>query len=83
MIIPDKKKAATIIISQMHGYPESGEEKGEASDDESECEALGRELLDALAAKDGMAAYDAVKAIFMKADSEPHEEYEDEEEEGY
>ena len=83
MIIPDKKKAATIIISQMHGYPESSEEKGESSDDD-ECEALGRELLDALAAKDGMAAYDAVKAIFMKADAEPHEEYEEEEgEEGY
>ena len=83
MIIPDKKKAATIIISQMHGYPESSEEKGESSDDDG-CEALGRELLDALSAKDGMAAYDAVKAIFMKADAEPHEEYEEEEsEEGY
>lgn len=82
MIIPDKKKAATIIISQMHGYPD--EEKSEQSDDEgSECEALGQELLDALAAKDAMAAYDAVKAIFLKVDSEPHEEYEDEEEEGY
>lgn len=85
MIIPDKKKAATIIISQMHGYPDHGdEEKAEQPEDDAECEALGRELLDALAAKDGMAAYDAVKAIFMKADAEPHEEYEEEEgEEGY
>jgi hypothetical protein len=83
MIIPDKKKAATIIISQMHGYPD--EEKAEQPADDDECEALGRELLDALAAKDAMAAYDAVKAIFLKVDSEPHEEYEEEEEgeEGY
>jgi hypothetical protein len=81
MIIPDKKKAATIIISQMHGYPED-KESDEGESVEAECEALGKELLDALAAKDGMAAYDAVKAIFLKVDAEPHEEYE-EEEEGY
>ena len=78
MIIPDKKKAATIIISQMHGYPsesEEGEEEGEGA----ECEALGRELLDALASKDAMAAYDAIRAIFLKVDAEPHAEYEHEE----
>jgi len=79
MIIPDKKKAATIIISQMHGFPE--EKESEGGSDEAECEALGKELLDALAAKDGMAAYDAVKAIFMKVDAEPHEEYHEDEEE--
>jgi hypothetical protein len=86
MIIPDKKKAATIIISQMHGYPDhASEEKAEQPADDDECEALGQELLDALAAKNAMAAYDAVKAIFLKVDSEPHEEYEEEEEgeEGY
>jgi hypothetical protein len=82
MIIPDKKKAATIIISQMHGYPKE-EESEEGGSDEAECEALGKELLSALAAKDGMAAYDAIKAIFLKVDAEPHEEYEEEEEEGY
>lgn len=82
MIIPDRKKAATIIISQMHGYPKE-EESEEGESEEGECEALGRELLDALAAKDAMAAYDAVKAIFMKVDAEPHEEYSEEEEEEY
>lgn len=80
MIIPDKKKAATIIISQMAGYPEEHEaEDGEGSD-EAECEALGQELLDALASKDGMAAYDAIKAIFLKVDAEPHAEYDYDEE---
>ena len=79
MIIPDKKKAATIIISQMAGYPEHEEEGGEGSD-EAECEALGKELIDALASKDGMAVYDAIKAIFLKADAEPHEEYDHDDE---
>ena len=77
MIIPDKKKAATIIISQMHGYPD--EEKAEQPADDAECEALGQEVLDAIASKDAMALYDAVKAIFLKVDAEPHEEYEEEE----
>lgn len=81
MIIPDKKKAATIIISQMHGYPD--EEKAEQSEGDAECEALGQEVLDALASKDAMALYDAVKAIFLKVDAEPHEEYEEEEEGEY
>jgi len=78
MIIPDKKKAATVIISQMHGYPD--EETEEQPADDAECEALGQEVLDAIASKDAMALYDAVKAIFLKVDAEPHEEYEEEEE---
>lgn len=80
MIIPDKKKAATIIISQMHGYPEHEMEGEEEGSDEAECEALGKELIDALASKDGMAVYDAIKAIFLKADAEPHEEYDHDDE---
>lgn len=79
MIIPDKKKAATIIISQMAGYPEESDEDGEGSD-EAECEALGSELLDAIASKDPMAAYDAIKAIFLKVDVEPHAEYDHDDE---
>lgn len=81
MIIPDKKKAATIIISQMHGYPDHGEEEAaEQPADDAECKALGSELLDAIASKDAMTVYDAVKAIFLKVDAEPHEEYQEEEE---
>ena len=84
MIIPDRKKAATIIISHMMD-PQMREEKPEKSYDE-ECDALGKELIDALASKDAMGVYDAVKAIFLKADSEPHVEGEhegEEEEEEY
>lgn len=86
MIIPDRKKAATIIISHMMDpqMREKEHEKEEKSEDE-ECDALGKELIDALASKDAMAVYDAVKAIFLKADSEPHKEgeHEDEEEEEF
>jgi hypothetical protein len=79
MIIPDKKKAATVIVSMMHGKGEEPEDEG--GSDREECEALGQDLLDAVAAKDGMGAYNALRAIFLKVDAEPHEEYESEEEE--
>lgn len=79
MIIPDKKKAATVIIAQMHD-PQRREEKEEDGDEE-ECAALGQEVLDALASKDGMAVYEALAAVFHKADAEPHVEGEHEEEE--
>jgi len=88
MIIPDRKKAATIIISHMMD-PQMREKEGreEEKSDQEECDALGKELIDALASKDAMAVYDAVKAIFLKADSEPHvegeHEGEEEEEEEY
>lgn len=79
MIIPDKKKAATIIIETMHGQDQKKPEL--ESGDEEECTALGQDLLDAISGKDAMGAYNALKAIFMKVDAEPHEEYEEEEEE--
>jgi hypothetical protein len=79
-IITDPKKAATVIVSQFHAYPHGGEEHEEGEDDESgECEALGREVLDAFASKDAMAVYNALKAVFLKVDSEPHEEGEHDE----
>ena len=80
MIIPDKKKAATVIVSMMGKGPDEPEEKEEGNDDE-ECHALGQDLLDAMSGKDAMGAYNALKAIFLKIDSEPHEEYQEEEEE--
>lgn len=82
MIIPDRKKAATIIISHMMD-PLRQEEKPEEKSYDEECDALGKELIDALASKDAMAVYDAIKAISLKVDSEPHKEgeHEDEEEE--
>lgn len=84
MIIPDKKKAATIIVAHMHDphRPESDEHES----DEEECSALGQEVLQALAEKDPMALYSALRAVFMKVDSEPHVEGEhegEEEEEEY
>ena len=60
--------------------PDEPEEKEEGGDDE-ECYALGQDLLDAMSGKDAMGAYNALKAIFLKIDSEPHEEYQEEEEE--
>jgi hypothetical protein len=79
MIIPDKKKAATVIVEMMHGQDlKTPESEGS---DRDECEALGQDLLDAISGKDAMGAYNALKAIFMKVDAEPHEEYEGEEEE--
>lgn len=79
MIIPDKKKAATIIIETMHGQDLKTPEP-EVSD-RDECEALGQDLLDAISGKDAMGAYNALRAIFLKVDVEPHEEYAEEEEE--
>jgi hypothetical protein len=79
MIIPDKKKAATVIVSMMHGQDLKTEDEG--SSDRDECEALGQDLLDAVAGKDAMGAYNALRAIFFKVDAEPHEEYKPEEEE--
>jgi hypothetical protein len=78
MIIPDKKKAATVIVAHMMDphHPEE-EENGE----DEECSALGHEVIQALAAKDPMAVYEALKAVFLKVDSEPHLEGEHEEEE--
>lgn len=87
MIIPDRKKAATIIISHMMDPQMREKEPKEEKSRDEECDALGSELIDALASKDAMAVYDAVKAIFLKADSEPHvegeHEGEEEEEEEY
>ena len=82
MIIPDRKKAATIIVSHMMDphHPEEEHEEAEEGHDE-ECSALGHEVLEALASKDPMAVYDALKAVFLKVDSEPHVEGEHEEEE--
>ena len=82
MIIQDPKKAASVIVSHFHAYPQSDEHEGEESDESGECEALGREFLDAMNAKDPMAVYNSLKAIFLKVDSEPHEEGEHEEEDG-
>jgi len=81
MIIPDKKKAATVIVAQMHSPNLEIEEEEEGSDQE-ECSALGQELLDAVGAKDAMGVYNALRAIFQKVDSEPHVEGEHEEDEG-
>lgn len=81
MIIPDKKKAATVIIAQMHN-PSLEIEEEEENDDEEECSALGEELLAAVSAKDPMGVYNALRAIFQKVDSEPHVEGEHEEDEG-
>jgi len=80
MIIPDKKKAATVIVAQMHS-PNLEIEEEEGSEDE-ECSALGQELLEAVGAKDAMGVYNALRAIFQKVDSEPHVEGEHEEDEG-
>ena len=83
MIIPDRKKAATIIVSMMgKNGGEEKEESSESSDSEG-CESLGQDLLDAISGKDAMGAYNALRAIFLKVDAEPHEEYEEEEEEEY
>lgn len=79
MIIPDKKKAATVIVSMMGKGPDEEEKETKGGEDE-ECHALGQDLLDAISGKDAMGAYNALKAIFLKVDLEPHEEYEDEEE---
>lgn len=78
MIIPDRKKAATVIISMMG---KDGKEEPEESSDDQECSALGQDLLDAISGKDAMGAYNALRAIFLKVDAEPHEEYDEEEEE--
>jgi hypothetical protein len=79
MIIPDRKKAATVIVSMMG--KDGKEEPEESSSDHEECSALGQDLLDAISGKDAMGAYNALRAIFLKVDAEPHEEYEEEEEE--
>ena len=80
MIIPDKKKAATVIVSMMHGQDLKTPDSEEGGDHE-ECVALGQDLLDAMSGKDAMGAYNAIRAIFLKVDLEPHEEYGEEEEE--
>lgn len=88
MIIPDRKKAATIIISHMMDPQMREKEHKEEKSYDEECDALGKELLDAIDSKDAMGVYDALKAIFLKVDGEPHKEgehenEEEEEEEGY
>lgn len=88
MIIPDRKKAATIIISHMMDPQKREKEPKEEKSYDEECDALGKELLDAIDSKDAMGVYDALKAIFLKVDGEPHkegehEDEEEEEEEGY
>lgn len=69
MIIPDKKKMATMIVAHLHGGPE--EEKDEGGDS---YEALAGEILRAV--KDGSASAlaDALKAFHAECESGEYDE---------
>lgn len=73
MIIPDKKKMATMIVAHLPGMAEE-EAEGEMGGD---MEGLAGELVKAVKSEDAAAVADAFKAMFMACES-----YEDTEGEG-
>lgn len=68
MIIPDKKKMATMIVAQMHGAPEEEKSEGDSY------EALAQEVLSAI--KSGSAAdlADALRAFHSECEMGDNEE---------
>lgn len=63
MIIPDKKKMATAIVSQLHGGPEEVVEEGG-----SPHEALAGEILSAIKSGSASALADALKAFHAECE---------------
>ncbi len=73
MIIPDKKKMATMIVAQLHGGPEEEAMEGEGGDD---YEALAGEVLKAVKAGSAADLAEALKAFHMACEG-AEDEYED------
>lgn len=63
MIIPDKKKMATMIVAQLHGGPE---EKPEESDSYT---SLASEILDAVKSGSAGALADALRAFHAECEA--------------
>lgn len=83
MIIPDKKKAATVIVSHMK---DGGMVDGPGLLPEEELDApmaaLKSTAEEIMSAINGASAHDltvALKSFFEQCDASPHEEYEEEE----
>lgn len=74
MIIPDKKKMATMIVADLKGAPEM-----DMPEDGGELEALASEILAAVDSGSTQGLADALKAFFMACEAREHEEEAEEE----
>lgn len=79
MIIPEKKKAVSIILSKMN--PEGKEESDESEDNMGVLEGISQDLIDAVKGGDKGKVAMSLKAAFDHLEMMPHEENEAEEEE--
>jgi len=82
MIIPDKKKAVSVIIAKM-GKPGHQEMAPEHEMDESDgmLKSIAEDLIAGVESKSAHEVAMALKAAFEHLESMPHEEVEHEEEE--
>ena len=76
----DPKGVATQLVNEKLGG--AGDDQGE-QDSVNTMHEMWRDLIDAIHAKDHVAAANIHQGIFDAMEAEPHEEYEDDEEEGY
>lgn len=82
MIIPSKKKAVSVIVSQFRPEPPMNEpmphmaEGGEMESDPSEIakKAIASDIIEALHAKSADDLMEALEAFFCECDREPSEE---------
>lgn len=77
MIIPDKKKMATMIVAQLHG---DGTHTDMSDEGDDSYVALADEVLKAISAKSASDLADALKAFFAECEMHPHEEADEDEE---
>lgn len=66
MIIPDKKKMATMIVAQLHGGPEEEKSEGESGDS---YEAIASDILSAISSGDAKALADALQAFHAECEN--------------
>lgn len=69
MIIPDKKKMATMIVAHLHGAPEESQDGDEGGDDAS-YHAIAEDLLKAFEDKDVSGIVSALKAFHAECEGD-------------
>lgn len=72
MIIPDRRKLATVIVSRLHS--DGGQSDDVAVHGDSELVSLAQEFLHAVKQGDAQATADAFRALFMACEAMPHSE---------
>lgn len=79
MIIPDRRKTASVIVSGLHGEEVSNVHPDQGAHDLEETKLnIGNDFLHAIKINSGKALFQAFEAAFALLESQPHNEADEE-----